>query len=111
MTDLREDGALVDVERDRGVASFGYSWCDKSGHIPGGPIWMLSWLPKGYAPTREDRLLAVFFDTDGSWDEAGLGDSAPLPPLLAVVQKAVQEYLRDNPDEAAGHRKAKDYGY
>lgn len=85
--------------------SFGYTWCDKSGHIPGGPIHVMTWLPKGYGPTEEDRLLAVFFDTDGRW--GGIGKE--LPPLLRVVKKAVEDYLRDHPEEVAGHLTSKDW--
>lgn len=84
--------------------SFGYSGCDKNGHIPGGPIWMLHWLPKGYAPTKEDRLLAVFFDTEDRWIDCGLGSKRrPLPRLLQVVKEAVEKHLRENPEDAAGH--------
>ena len=82
--------------------SIGYSWCDENGHIPKSAIWMLNWLPKGYAPTKADRLLAVFFDTDGQWDKYGLGDERPLPPLLGVVKKAIEDHLRDHPEDAAG---------
>ena len=97
--------------------SFGYSGCDKSGHIPGGPIWMLHWLPKGYAPTSEDRLLAVFFDTDGVWDDAnyalsddnGDEEDGPrrMPPLLRVVKAAIEAHLREHPEDAAGHLECK----
>ena len=90
-------------------ASFGHSTCDENGHIPGGPIWMLHWLPKGFAPTSQDRLLAVFFDTDGKWDDCGVGSKRALPPLLEAVKKAVEAHLREHPEDAAGHLECKSY--
>lgn len=97
--------------------SIGYSGCDKSGHIPGGPIWMLHWLPKGYAPTEQDRLLAVFFDTDYQWDGCGLRmpedcdeeKPRPLPRLLQVVKIAIEQHLREHPEDAAGHLESKNW--
>lgn len=89
--------------------SIGLSGCDKNDHIPGGVIWMLHWLPKGYAPTKEDRLLGVFFDTDGRWNDYGLGGKRPLPPLLAAVKKAIEDHLREHPEDAAGHLESKDW--
>jgi hypothetical protein len=97
--------------------SIGYSWCDKNGHIPGGPIWMLHWLPKGYATTKEDRLLAVFFDTDLLWDGSGLRmpeecdeeKPQPMPRLLQVVKTAIENHLREHPEDAAGHLESKDW--
>lgn len=99
--------------------SIGLSGCAKSEHIPGGPIWMLEWLPKGYGPTKEDRLLGVFFDTDNRW--SGFGLSATLtdedhyegkrlmPPLLRVVKEAIEKHLREHPEDAAGHLHSKDW--
>src|SRR5690349_2599615 len=97
--------------------SFGFSWTEKVGHIPGGPIWMLHWLPKGYGPTEQDRLLAVFFDTDNQWDGCGLRmpdqcdeeKPTPLPRLLQVVKTAIEDHLRRHPEDAAGHLENKDW--
>jgi hypothetical protein len=102
----------------RACISVGFSGCEKNGHIPAGPIWLLEWLPKGYGPTYEDRLLAVFFDTDGKWDRDGLRmpeecdeeKPRPLPGLLQVVVKAIEDHLREHPEDAAGHISSKDWG-
>jgi len=71
---------------------------------------MLHWLPKGYAPTYEDRLLGVFFDTEGKWSDCGLrmpedcdDEKHPLPRLLQVVKTAIENHLREHPEDAAGH--------
>lgn len=99
--------------------SIGYSWTTKKeGHIPAGPIWMLHWLPKGYGPTAQDRLLGVFFDTDQKWDGCGLRmpedcddeKPTPLPRLLQVVKKAIEDHLREHPEDAGGHLESKDWG-
>ena len=90
--------------------SISYSRCDKNGHIPGGPIWMLHWLPKGYGPSQNDKLLGVFFDTGGEWDGCGLRmpkdcddeKPHPLPPLLQVVKVAIEKFVRENPDALLG---------
>lgn len=90
--------------------SIGYTGCKKDGHIPGGPIWVMTWAPKGYLPTREDRKLAVFFDTDHAWgDDYGLGGERPLPPLLRVVKEAIEKHLREHPEDVAGHLESKDW--
>lgn len=69
---------------------------------------MLHWLPHGYATTRDDRLLGIFFDTDGKWDEKSIGDEN-LPELIRVVKKAIEDHLRDHPNDAAGHLDSKDW--
>lgn len=89
--------------------SVGYTGCEKNGHIPGGPIWVIEWLPRGYAPTKEDRKLAVFFDTDGAWEGYGLGGKRPLPPLLQAVKETIESYLREHPEAAAGHLESKNW--
>lgn len=68
-------------------------------------------LPKGYGPTKEDRLLGVFFDTDGSWsfEKFGLGGERPLPPLLQAIKKAIEDHLREHPEDAGGHLESKDW--
>lgn len=109
---------IVEVRSGRRAAvSVGYSWCEKKGHIPGGPIWMLHWLPKGYAPTKEDRLLCVFFDTSERWEGGGLrmpedcdeDKPRPMPRLLQIVAKAIENHLREHPEDAAGHLESSDW--
>lgn len=78
----------------------GYTGCKKNGHIPGGPLWTVTWLPKGYAVTLEDRLICTFFDTEHTWDE--FGPKNP-PPLIKVVCKAIEDHLCNHPDDTAGH--------
>ena len=88
----------------------GLTGCDKQGHIPGGIIWTLDWLPKGYGPTKEDVRLCVFFDPDGTWsDSSGLGGKRPLPPLLQTVKDAIEKHLREHPEDIAGHLLSKDW--
>lgn len=90
-----------------------YTWCNKNGHIPGGPLWMVTWLPRGYdvvgslawiyepsTPSLADRLICTFFDTEHAWDE--FCPKNP-PPLIKAVCKAIEDHLRDHPDDVAGH--------
>lgn len=79
----------------------GYTGCEKNGHIPGGPLWTVEWLPKGYAVTLEDRLICTFFDTDHLWD-GKFGPKSP-PPLIKAVCKAIEDHLREYPEDVAGH--------
>lgn len=82
----------------------GYTWCDKNGHIPGGPLWMVEWLPKGYAISLEDRLICTFFDTGGLWKAYEPGPQEDhTPPLIRVVVKAIEEHLKAHPEDIAGH--------
>ena len=79
----------------------GYSICEKNGHIPGGPLWTVEWLPKGYAVSLEDRLICTFFDTGCLWDE--FGPKNP-PPLIKAVCRAIENHLREHSEDIAGHR-------
>ena len=92
------------------ICSVSYSHCYKNDHIPGGPIWMLEWLPKGYGPGEDDRMIGVLFDTDGRWDtkKYGLGSRAPLPPLIAAIKAAIEAHLREHPEDIAGHASYKE---
>jgi hypothetical protein len=86
--------------------NFGITWCDRNGHIPGGEIWTMRWLSHGYAPTKGDRLLAVWFDTDGAWSNYGLNEGT-LPPLLATVKTAIEEHLKQHPGDISGFIESK----
>ena len=91
--------------------SIGFSWTEKNGRIPAGPIWTVNWLPKGYGPTKDERLLAVFLDTEGKWNGHGLRmpedcddeKPSPLPRLLQVIKVALETHLREHPEDLAGH--------
>lgn len=108
-----EDGRFASIEgidplpappasptRDEVCCTVGYTWCKPNGHIPGGPLWMVEWLPNGYGPSMDDRLICTFFDTEGRWD--GYGVKEP-PPLIAAVKKAIEDHLRAHPEDMAGH--------
>lgn len=82
--------------------TIGYSHCDKCGNIPGGPIWMLHWLPEGYGPSMNDRILGVFFDTGGEWAEHSPGPNFKVPALLEAVKDAIERFMKENPDAALG---------
>ena len=65
-----------------------------SDHFPKGTTWYVEWLPKGYGPSNEDRLICAFPDPGGAWCEAGYGLSEERrPPLIAAVVKAINEHL------------------
>lgn len=68
------------------------------GHIQRSSIYTFTWLPKGYAPTAEDRMVAVVFAGD---IESGLGEE-DRHPLIDAVAKAIEDYMRKNPGQAVG---------
>lgn len=71
-------------------------------HFPKGAAWTIHWLPKGYAITRDDRFLCAFPNPEnGEWEDYGLGDEAPLPPLIKAVTDAIETYFAAHPEEAA----------
>lgn len=80
----------------------GCAICEKNGHIPGGPLWIIEWLPKGYGPSLEDRLICTFFDTEHCWDWDEFGPKSP-PPLIKAVCRAIEKHLREHPEDIAGH--------
>lgn len=63
------------------------------GHIPRGSLWLVTWLPKGYAPTMLDRLICAFPDPEGLWDDYGLSEGKR-PPLIEAAVKAIEDYMR-----------------
>lgn len=93
---------MSDEKRRQGCLSVGYTGCEKSGHIPGGPMWAVYWLPKGYGLSMQDRLVCAFFDTGNRWDEHNV-DRDRLPPLIRVACEAMEAHLRDHPEDLAGH--------
>jgi len=44
-----------------------YTLCKKEGHIPGGPIWMVEWLPKGLRVSSIVWFLALLGICTGSF--------------------------------------------
>lgn len=64
-------------------------------------MWAVQWLPKGYAVTLEDRLICAFFDTELLWGKE-FGPTNP-PPLIKAVCKAIEDHLREHPEDVAGH--------
>ncbi len=59
----------------------------------GDPItgWRLTWLPKGYGPTPEDRLVCVVADPVGEEWHDGYTFNDP-HPLIAVIRDAITAY-------------------
>lgn len=65
-----------------------------SEHFPRGVTWYVTWLPHGYAPTKDDRLICAFPFIDGEHDGFGLGGPEPPPPEIKVVADALTDYFR-----------------
>lgn len=63
-----------------------------SDHFPKGATWYVTWLPKGYAPTTEDRLICAFPDPTGEWSDYGLKEGKR-PPLIEAVVTAIEAHL------------------
>jgi hypothetical protein len=62
------------------------------GHIPPGGLWLIEWLPKGYGPTPNDKLVCVF--PDQGWRELGHHvKEGGLPPLIEAVVKVIEDYM------------------
>lgn len=77
---------------------------EKQGHIPGGLIWTVTWLPKGFGPSMQDRLICTFFDTEGRWPTERFGlQMETRPPLIRAVCDAIEKHLREHPEDIAGH--------
>lgn len=65
-----------------------YSGAD---HFPKGITWYITWLPKGYAPTKEDELVCAVPDK-GNWDSFGLREGEH-PPLIQAICAAVEKFM------------------
>lgn len=64
--------------------------------------WEIVWLPKGYAPTPDDKPICAFPNpTDGSWDEYGLGKGRR-PPIIEAVCELVEQLMRNSTDPPGG---------
>ncbi len=55
--------------------------------------WHIVWLPKGYAPTRDDYCIClVAKPPDEDWSESGVGEGN-LPPLIEAICKAIDDHM------------------
>ena len=63
----------------------------KSGLEPGcRHPWHISWLPKGFAPTREDFIICLVAEPPGEdWSDYGLA-RGERPPLVEAICSAIE---------------------
>ena len=72
-------------------------------------MWLLTWLPSGYGPTKKDKLLFSYFDTDGKFDNFSVRDGQR-PPIIDAVCAAIEKHIDEHPDwEIGGHLISKDW--
>lgn len=70
--------------------------------FPRGVTWYVTWLPKGYAPTFEDRMVCAFpAPLDGSWDDCSLS-KGKRPPIIEAVCAAIEAALIAEPELSFG---------
>ena len=65
------------------------------GHIKPSGMYTFHWLPKGYGPSMEDRMMCVLFDGDRDL-ESRLG-KGERHPLIEKIATAIEEYMRETP--------------
>ena len=64
----------------------------RSENFPYGAIWTITYLPKGYGPSREDRFVCAFAHRY-EWGCFGICEGQR-PPEIDVVVKALDDYAR-----------------
>lgn len=85
-------------ERAHGDISGGRSACcavsfSSADHFPKGAAWFVTWLPRGYAPTPDDRLICAFPDQE-EWGDNYTLRAGNRPPMIEAVCTAITEALR-----------------
>ena len=63
--------------------------------------WEIYWLPKGYGPTHEDRQVCTVYFESSDDERHGLA-KGKRPPIVEAVCDAVEEFMRQHGDDAAG---------
>lgn len=82
----------------QGCCSVGFTGTPgDGGYIKPSNIWTVSWLPKGYGPSLEDRQVCVIFDSEGTLAE-GKRDH----PLVDDIARTVERFFRRRPDKITG---------
>lgn len=55
--------------------------------------WHISWLPKGYAPTRDDFVICLVAEPPGgNWDQYGLA-RGERPPMIEAICTVIEEQM------------------
>lgn len=65
-------------------------------HFHVGATWYVTWLPNGFGPAIDERLVCAFPDPDGRWNEYSLAEGGR-PPEIEAVCKALAEFYKANP--------------
>lgn len=63
----------------------------------GGSGWFIEWLPKGYGPGPDDRIICVFPDQP-EWEGYGFSEGNR-PPLIEKVCQTITDFMEQQPDE------------
>ena len=70
-------------------------WFSGSDHFPKGPTYYITWLPKGYGPDPDERLICAFpspvFAGEG---EEGLSKGRR-PPIIEAIADAIEKFMAE----------------
>lgn len=61
--------------------------------LPKGPIIYLEWLPKGYGPTPDDKIICAFPYVEERHGACKLGEGKR-PPDIELVAEVLTKYFR-----------------
>jgi hypothetical protein len=78
-----------------GVCSVGITGADNRKIMPADAfVWFIEWLPKGYGPGPDDRVICAFSaPPNGEWEQYGLS-AGHRPPLIEAVVEVIERHMR-----------------